>query len=144
MMDKKEKSKMNIDKLNKLPEIINDINLEIKGETISVDLIKKHQKNKDNLDKYFYTVDHEEFPESYNVIRLYLPLMGGFGYVPTEEEIISLFKEESLKPSENAFMSAMGKEYSVASINFKPFAENVVKGKKLGFYGEVVPEFQKK
>lgn len=143
-MDKKQKQKMNIDKINELPEKINDIELEIKGETIVVDLIKKNQKNKDNVDKYFYTLDHEEFPESYNVIRLYLPLMGVHGYVPTKEEIISLFKQKDLKPDEDAFMSGIGKPYSLSSICFKPFAENVVNGKKLAFYGEVVPEFKKK
>lgn len=143
-MDKKQKQKMNIDKINELPKEISNVEMVVKGETIIVNLIKKSQKNRENIDKYFYTVDHEEFPESYNVIRLYLPLMGVYGYVPTEKEIIDLFKEKSLKTEDNAFMSGMGKTYSLASIDFKPFAENVVKGKKLGFYGEVVPEFKKK
>lgn len=140
-MNKYEKEKHNINQLEELPEIINDITLTIQNEDITVELIKKHQKKKGNVDKYFYTINHEEFPEEYNVIRLYLPLMGSKGYVPTSEEIIDLFKEKTLMPPENAFISAKGTSYSVNSIKFKPFAENVVNGKKLKFYGEIIPEF---
>ncbi|MGI2264741.1 hypothetical protein [Staphylococcus cohnii] len=141
-MDKYEKEKNNIQQLEDLPEVIKDITLTIQNEDINVELIKKHQKKKGNINKYFYTIDHEEFPESYNVIRLYLPLMGGKGYVPTSDEIIKLFKEETILPPEGAFLSSKGNSYSLESIKFKPFAENVVNGKKLNFYGEVIPEFK--
>ncbi|MDQ7134562.1 hypothetical protein [Staphylococcus aureus] len=127
----------NIKKLKELKSIISDVSLNIKGEVINVDLVKKTLKN-----KTIYTVSHEEFPESENVIRLYLPLMGETGYVPEENEIIRLFQGESITPPKNAFLSKKSKPYSLEKFEFNPLAENVYKG-KVTFYGESIPYFAK-
>lgn len=129
--------------LSDLPNVIEGGQLIVEGETLAIKLIKKEMTNNKKQSKVFYTVDHEEFPESYNVIRLYLPIMGEAGYVPTEDEIKELFRGDSIIPPENAFLSSKGRAYSLASVKFNPLAENVVPktGKKLNFYGEMVPTF---
>ncbi|MCD8845171.1 hypothetical protein [Staphylococcus gallinarum] len=138
------KKKANKELLSRLSTVIEGGQLTIEDETIDIQIIKKELTNNKGQDKVFYTIDHEEFPESYNVIRLYLPLMGDGGYVPTEEEVKQLFSGNIIHPPENAFLSSKGKPYSVESIKFNPLAENVTgNGKKLNFYGEMIPQFSK-
>lgn len=140
-----EKKKENEKILSDLPIVIEGGQLTVEDETLDIKLIKKELMNNKKQKKVFYTVDHEEFPESYNVIRLYLPLMGDSGYVPTEEEVRTLFKGNSIVPPENAFLSSKGTPYSLESIKFNPLAENVIPKtkKKLNFYGEMIPTFPK-
>ncbi len=137
------KTKENKDALNSLDNNLNNVNIEIKGESITVALIKKEIKNTKGETKTIVTVDHEEFPEEYNVIRLYLPIMGATGYVPTVDEIVELFKGNEIKPPSNAFMAKSGKTYSVESVIFRPLAENVYKG-KVQYYGETIVNFPEK
>ncbi|MDU4493560.1 MAG: hypothetical protein E7I84_12420, partial [Staphylococcus warneri] len=82
MSDFTKKVSENIDKIKALDNIISNIDFKIKDETIQIDLIKKQITNYKNETKTIYTLNHEEFPESENIIRLYLPLMGDAGYVP--------------------------------------------------------------
>lgn len=133
----------NIDKIKALDNIISNIDFKIKDETIQIDLIKKQVTNYKNETKTIYTLNHEEFPESENIIRLYLPLMGDAGYVPNEEEIIKLFQGESITPPNDAFVSKNSKTYSLEAFEFKPLSENLYKG-KIAFYGEAVPHFPKR
>lgn len=135
-----EKTKENKDALEALDVNLSDVDIQIKGETITVSLIKKVIKNTKGQTKTIITVDHEEFPQEYNVIRLYLPIMGATGYVPTVNEIVELFKGNEIKPPSNAFMAKSGKTYSVDSVLFRPLAENVYK-KKVQYYGETVVNF---
>lgn len=130
----------NIKKLDALKDVISNVEFPINDEVIQIDLIKKKVTNYKNETKTIYTVNHEEFPESENIIRLYLPLMGDAGYVPSEEEIIKLFKREKIYPSENAFISKNSKSYSLDAFEFKPLSENTYKG-KVAYYGEAVPHF---
>lgn len=133
----------NIKKLDELKEVIPNIDFEIQNEVIQIDLIKKKITNYNNELKQIITVEHEEFPENENVIRLYLPIMGEAGYVPTEEEIIKLFKGEKIYPPKNAFLSKNSKPYSLDSFEFKPLSENVYKN-KVKYYGELVAHFPTK
>lgn len=133
----------NIDKIKALDNVISNIDFKIKDETIQIDLIKKQVTNYKNETKTIYTLNHEEFPESENIIRLYLPLMGDAGYVPNEEEIIKLFQGESITPPNDAFVSKNSKTYSLEAFEFKPLSENLYKG-KIAFYGEAVPHFPKR
>lgn len=134
------KTSENISKIKALNNEISDVEFYVGNETITVNLIKKTVKNYKNEVKTIFTVDHDEFPESDNVIRLYLPIMGDAGYVPTEEEIIQLFQGKSIVPPTNAFISKNSKPYSLQKFEFKPFSENLYKGKVM-FYGESVPYF---
>lgn len=133
----------NIDKIKALDNVISNIDFKIKDETIQIDLIKKQVTNYKNETKTIYTLNHEEFPESENIIRLYLPLMGDAGYVPNEEEIIKLFQGESITPPNDAFVSKNSNIYSLEAFEFKPLSENLYKG-KIAFYGEAVPHFPKR
>ncbi|MDU4468617.1 MAG: hypothetical protein E7J02_08790 [Staphylococcus warneri] len=143
MSDFTKKVSENIDKIKALDNIISNIDFKIKDETIQIDLIKKQITNYKNETKTIYTLNHEEFPESENIIRLYLPLMGDAGYVPNEEEIVKLFQGESITPPNDAFVSKNSKTYSLEAFEFKPLSENLYKG-KIAFYGEAVPHFPKR
>lgn len=139
-----EKKNENKKLLSDLPTVIEGGQLSVEDETLDIKIIKKEMSNNKNQNKVFYTVDHEEFPESYNVIRLYLPIMGDGGYVPTSDEVRELFKGNSIVPPGNAFLSSKGAPYSLESVKFNPLAENITgAGKKLNFYGEMIPTFPK-
>ncbi|SUL87556.1 hypothetical protein [Staphylococcus aureus] len=133
----------NLAKLKELKNVIPNVEFQIDEETIIVELVKKSIKNYKKEKKTIYTLNHTEFPEEHNIVRLYLPLMGEAGYVPTEDEIIQLFTKGSIVPPQNAFVSKQSDEYSVASMEFKPLSENLYKGKPV-FYGEIIPHFQEK
>ncbi|MGJ8462421.1 hypothetical protein ACSGFZ_03825 [Staphylococcus haemolyticus] len=130
----------NIKKLEALSDVIPHVDFTIKGEVIQVDLIKKKVTNYKNETKTIYTISHEEFPESENIIRLYLPLMGESGYVPNEDDIVKLFKGEKIVPPNEGFVSKNSRTYSLDAFEFKPLSENIYKGKVM-FYGESVPHF---
>ena len=141
MKVKSDKVRQNEKLLKQLPEVIDNGTLNIDDETLDIKIIKKEIKNKYG-DKTFYTIDHEEFPSDYNVIRLYLPLLGEAGYVPSVEEIKTLMSGQKIHPPEKAFQTKYGRNYTVKSIFFEPKKEVVFRGKKLNFYGEIEPEFE--
>ncbi|HDG8789448.1 TPA: hypothetical protein PBT65_001749 [Staphylococcus aureus] len=133
----------NIKKMEALKDVITNVDFPIKDEVIQVDLVKKKVTNYKNETKLIYTVSHEEFPESENIIRLYLPLMGESGYVPNESEIVRLFKGGKIVPPNEEFVSKNSRTYSLDAFEFKPLSENIYKGKVM-FYGESIPHFPAK
>lgn len=135
-----DKLKTNQKKLDELKGVIPNAQITIQGETLNIDIVVKEIKNSKNQKKVIATADHEELPSSHNVIRLYLPLMGAGGYVPTKEELKKLFQEEPIMPPDNAFLNFKGKPYSIKQFSFVPLEENVYKG-KVAYYGNGIPEF---
>jgi len=102
----------------------------------TVDVIKKKIKNSEDQIKDILTVDHEEFPAEKNAIRIYLPIIGAYGFIPTEEQVRALFKGETLHPK---LISKNDKEYQ-PNISFSPLAKNEYKG-KFTYYGNVKMTF---
>lgn len=136
-----DKVKYNKKALKALNPRIKGGKLFIDGEELDVDLIVKEVENAKKEKKTLVTVDHEEFPQEQNVIRLYLPIMGASGYVPTEDEIIELFKGNSIYPPEEAFVNFKSATYSIEKFDFRPLAEMVHNG-KVSYYGEGQPTFK--
>ena len=128
----------NKNNLKMMPERISNVEMKTSQGDFTVDVIKKQIKNSNDQIKDILTVDHSEFPESQNMIRVYLPLMGAAGHVPTEDEIRQLFRGESVKI--NCVSVKTDKPYS-PTMSFSPLAENYIDGKKLKFYGNMDADF---
>lgn len=134
---KEQKTAENKEKLQNLPERIKDVEMKTSNGDFNVDVIKKILTNSQGQEKIILTVDHEEFPESKNIIRMYLPLMGAAGHVPSEEDIRKLFGGETIKAS--CVSLSKGTEYK-PNISFSPLAEHEFKGKVI-YYGDTTMSF---
>lgn len=128
----------NKNNLKMMSERISNVEMKTSQGDFTVDVIKKQIKNSNDQIKDILTVDHDEFPESQNMIRMYLPIMGAAGHVPTEDEIRQLFRGESVKI--NCVSVKTDKPYS-PTMTFSPLAENYIDGKKLKFYGNMDADF---
>lgn len=128
----------NKNNLKMMPERISNVEMKTSQGDFTVDVIKKQIKNSNDQIKDILTVDHSEFPESQNMIRVYLPLMGAAGHVPTEDEIRKLFKGESFKIN---FVSPKNDKPYSPTVTFSPLAENYFNGKKQAYYGNLNADF---
>lgn len=129
---KEQQSSKNKEKIAALPERIENVKMVTDKGDYEVAVVKKQIKNGKGEMKNILTVDHEDFPADKNIIRMYLPLMGEFGHVPSEDEIHKLFGGESIKPT---MVSAnKGTEYT-PTVTFSPLAEKEFNGRII-YYGD--------
>lgn len=129
----------NKNNLKMMPERISNVEMKTSQGDFTVDVIKKQIKNSNDQIKDVLVAHHpEEFPESQNKIRIYLPLMGAAGHVPTEDEIRQLFRGESVKI--NCVSVKTDKPYS-PTMTFSPLAEHYYNGKLLDWYGDMKADF---
>lgn len=133
---KEQRESDNKKQLDAFPERISDVEMKTSMGNFTVDIIKKKIKNGKNQTKDILTVDHDEFPAEKNMIRIYLPIMGVYGFIPTEEQVRALFKGETLHPK---LISKNDKEYQ-PNISFSPLAKNEYKG-NFTYYGNVKMTF---
>ena len=96
---KEQQSAKNKEKIEALPERIENVKMVTDKGDYEVTVVKKQIKNGKGETKNILTVDHEDFPAEKNIIRMYLPLMGEFGHVPSEDEIHKWFGGESITPT---------------------------------------------
>lgn len=133
---KEQRESDNKKQLAAFPERISDVEMKTSIGDFTVDVIKKKIKNSEDQIKDILTVDHEEFPAEKNAIRIYLPIIGAYGFIPTEEQVRALFKGETLHPK---LISKNDKEYQ-PNISFSPLAKNEYKG-EFTYYGNVKMTF---
>lgn len=82
---KEQRESDNKKQLAAFPKRISDVEMKTSMGDFTVDVIKKEIKNYKNQTKDILTVDHEEFPAEKNMVRIYLPIMGAYGFIPTED-----------------------------------------------------------
>lgn len=133
---KKQRESDNKKQLAAFPKRISDVEMKTSMGDFTVDVIKKEIKNYKNQTKDILTVDHEEFPAEKNMIRIYLPIMGAYGFIPTEDQVRALFKGETIHPK---LISKNDKEYQ-PNISFSPLAEHEYNG-KVTYYGDIKMTF---
>ena len=119
----------NKQRMDALPLKIENAEMVFDGETVQVELRRIESKSGKSVG---YTPVCDDFPEG--MIRMYVPIFGMAGFVPTEDEVKALFKGEVI--SAKGLCSNKGSLYDKDHIQFVPHIKAVASdGKEMPFHG---------